>query len=273
MRKVDRGVTDEPKSLKFKNLTDAKKNHLTNGKHDSDFYGSDEVWEALRDLYYNKCYICEVDVESDGEVEHYFPKSERPELGYTWSNLHISCPGCNKAKNNNDFKVFEDDGSLVSMNLLDPSTTDYDINDYMSLNSKLKWTLNDINKGNDFYKKAKQTVKYLNGIRKYKHSYEQYHIRSTAVLAFNTFLSNSVVPNKFILKDIEHNLEHYRKPHERELRKCHKELLNSLEKLHDEYLSSRAEFSTYLRQVFWDSFQWTYDELVEVITVFRRELR
>jgi hypothetical protein len=69
---------------------------------DSRRYAHKDVRRALEDMSAQKCLYCERALKpreggSDAEVEH--RRGVRPhELGYLWSNLCLSCKGCNSAK-------------------------------------------------------------------------------------------------------------------------------------------------------------------------------
>lgn len=78
-------------------------------------YKEDDVKDALKKLYNNKCAYCEQTVEQF-HVEHYRPKrgtrekieNNEPEslhagyywLSLSWDNLLLSCPNCNQKKGN-----------------------------------------------------------------------------------------------------------------------------------------------------------------------------
>lgn len=82
-------------------------------------YKKEDVKDALKELYYNKCAYCEQKVEQL-HVEHYRPKrayrekkvNNEPEslhdgyywLSLSWDNLLLSCPDCNQKKGNK-FKI------------------------------------------------------------------------------------------------------------------------------------------------------------------------
>ncbi|MDU4998203.1 MAG: hypothetical protein E6265_16665 [Enterobacteriaceae bacterium] len=57
-----------------------------------------DVITALRNMFHNKCYICEQASVSDPEVEHFVPHGDDPLLMYGWDNLFFSCRRCNGIK-------------------------------------------------------------------------------------------------------------------------------------------------------------------------------
>ncbi len=73
-------------------------------------YKQSDTKEALKLLYHNKCAYCEQVVEQT-HVEHYRPKSTYYWLAYSWDNLLLSCPTCNKHKDVN----FQLDGPEASL--------------------------------------------------------------------------------------------------------------------------------------------------------------
>ena len=66
----------------------------------SDTKPTDSHWRAFHDAlgerFYYLCAYCED--RTDGEVDHFRPKSRFPELVYEWSNWLFACNSCNRAK-------------------------------------------------------------------------------------------------------------------------------------------------------------------------------
>lgn len=79
--------------IKTTRTTDAPKSLQKQSKYD----GKD-VKEQLKHDFNRKCYLCETVVDKGYEVEHLRPKSEYPELTYTWDNLFLVCRNCNGIK-------------------------------------------------------------------------------------------------------------------------------------------------------------------------------
>lgn len=67
-------------------------------------YGHPTVREALRAMSRRKCFYCESAVAAGQgeEVDHHIESSLQPELAYAWTNLYLSCHGCNNGKPTHD---------------------------------------------------------------------------------------------------------------------------------------------------------------------------
>ncbi|EMN3918521.1 hypothetical protein REJ49_001282 [Citrobacter farmeri] len=63
-------------------------------------YKGQDVIDALRAMFYDKCYLCEQDFISAPEVEHFRPHNNTNALLYGWNNLFYSCRRCNSIKSN-----------------------------------------------------------------------------------------------------------------------------------------------------------------------------
>ena len=85
---------------------------------DARIYGHASVKAALIEAQHGKCCFCEVKVGTDGDVEHFRPKSAscqgkkqgliRPGyywLAYEWDNLLLSCSACNQRHKGNLFPL------------------------------------------------------------------------------------------------------------------------------------------------------------------------
>ena len=60
-------------------------------------YRKDEVLEALKLVFNNKCYICENSKVTSYNIEHFRPhKDIDMELKFSWENLFLSCAHCNQ---------------------------------------------------------------------------------------------------------------------------------------------------------------------------------
>ncbi len=62
-------------------------------------YKQPDIKDKLEQHYHNKCAFCESHIEY-WEVEHYRPKSIYYWLVYSWDNLLLACPTCNRKKSN-----------------------------------------------------------------------------------------------------------------------------------------------------------------------------
>ncbi|HFK5610441.1 TPA: hypothetical protein ACG0A2_001795 [Enterobacter hormaechei subsp. steigerwaltii] len=63
-------------------------------------YKGQDVIDALRTMFHDKCYLCEQDFISAPEVEHFRPHNNTAALLYGWDNLFYSCRRCNSIKSN-----------------------------------------------------------------------------------------------------------------------------------------------------------------------------
>lgn len=63
-------------------------------------YKMQDIRDALKVIYKNKCAYCEQKIEQYN-VEHYRPKQTYYWLAYSWDNLIMACPTCNQVKGTN----------------------------------------------------------------------------------------------------------------------------------------------------------------------------
>lgn len=61
---------------------------------------TEEVVDALREMFHGKCYICEYKNATSWEVEHLKPHGRDIELKFDWENLFWACGYCNHIKGN-----------------------------------------------------------------------------------------------------------------------------------------------------------------------------
>ena len=59
---------------------------------------TDEVVEALQEIFHHKCYICENKHSTEWEVEHLIPHGDNLDLKFDWNNLFWACGHCNHIK-------------------------------------------------------------------------------------------------------------------------------------------------------------------------------
>lgn len=91
-------------------------------------YNNPEVVFALKEMFHEKCYLCERDEIHDVEVEHFNPQAIGG--GRTdWLNLYYSCSRCNSLKSN------------THIDLLD--CTDPTINVFREMKFTLSFTVGD----------------------------------------------------------------------------------------------------------------------------------
>ncbi|EIX9775491.1 MULTISPECIES: hypothetical protein [Klebsiella pneumoniae complex] len=70
-------------------------------------YKSEDVIDALRVMFHNKCYLCEQDSLADPEVEHFVPHNRDPLLKFGWGNLFYACRRCNGIKSNSHVNLLD----------------------------------------------------------------------------------------------------------------------------------------------------------------------
>lgn len=69
-------------------------------------YRGDDVVEQLRQDFYGKCYLCEIDQLQSVEVEHlkaHHNGADRDRM-FDWNNLFYSCAHCNGVKNRAEYE-------------------------------------------------------------------------------------------------------------------------------------------------------------------------
>ncbi len=71
---------------------------LQEAKRWSSTYNTPEVNEALREMFYGKCYICESKDITSYQIEHLHPHRGNADLKYDWDNLFLACAHCNNTK-------------------------------------------------------------------------------------------------------------------------------------------------------------------------------
>lgn len=118
MIKIDKDYNDIPLSLKpvehftgekippvcktthAKRLTIIKDGHYTDSEPFNSRYKYQDIKDKLNKIYHHKCAYCESRLEQL-QVEHYRPKKGAKAyywLVYSWDNLLLACPACNRAK-------------------------------------------------------------------------------------------------------------------------------------------------------------------------------
>lgn len=90
MVKIERKITEKTQ-LAIQSL--AREKNKSSGK-----CNTDEVIEALREIFYDKCYLCENKNSTEWEVEHLIPHGGSTDLKFDWKNLFWSCGHCNHIK-------------------------------------------------------------------------------------------------------------------------------------------------------------------------------
>ncbi|AHJ01824.1 hypothetical protein [Vibrio parahaemolyticus] len=266
MRKVDRSSVPFPNRLLQQNLTEDNLAHLENYKQISgSIYGHQDVKNSLKMLYFDKCYICEGDISSgDYDVEHYLPKRYFPQLGYTWQNLHKACTGCNLAKENKNFFVTDEEGNVTDIKLLDPSSLEYDIADYICFTIDSKAERVDIGQNPIVITKAINTIHYLNGDYPSAYGKELCYLRSNKSSSFLRFCNETLVEHRGRLREIKLTISTYQLPEDSALLEIDQSICQSLINADNEYLSEKAPFSTSTRVQLFPTLRITYAELIRI---------
>ncbi|MBO4149830.1 hypothetical protein LCD46_00335 [Enterobacter ludwigii] len=271
MRKVNRDSVIFPARLQ--NLTAENLAHLNNYEQISNsIYAHNDVKQSLGDLYFDKCYICECDVSDEKyDVEHYKPKKLFPHLAYEWSNLHKVCDKCNLAKEKKEFFIYNN-GAVVDINLLDPSSNEYDINEYIRYN--VIGLAEIVNIGNNLVVigKARKTIEYLNGEVSSEYCKRLPFRRSTRQNNFLRFCMEELSDHKNRIREIKLNLSNYTAPLEPEKLESDQHICDKLINAEEIYLSDKSIFSSSTKTNLYPTLNITYAELVQIINKMRFEL-
>lgn len=273
MRQVDRSKVPTPACLQ--NLTPVAKSHLSNHTKISNYiYAHQDVKNSLQLLYHDKCYICECDVSSGRfDVEHYLPKKHFPQFGYTWENLHKSCGGCNLAKEQDSFFFFDANGKRVDVKLLDPSSTSYNIRDYVTFDIDSCAQSAGIGTDATVLQKAQNTILYLNGEFNSAYGKELKFLRSRRSVSFLRFcLDSNLNALKPRVLEIKDDLQNYTAPTASNLLNIDQRLCQLLIICDDEYLSDQAAFSTSVRVHLYPTLNLSYSDLLKIKNKMRTEL-
>lgn len=89
MIKIERRETEKTRKAVIA-LDEARRNDTP--------YNTLEVNDALYEIFYNKCYICENKHGSSYQIEHLIPHKKNKDLKYDWNNLFLACAHCNNVK-------------------------------------------------------------------------------------------------------------------------------------------------------------------------------
>ena len=158
MRTINRNVIPTPTKLSRLHADPQElQNELNlisndNKKAKGHIYGDQSVKNALVSIYKNVCFLCQSDISSGYDIEHFLPWSKyHPERAYDWNNLHQSCKACNNRKKKKIYKELDQNekSKVNDILLLDPSsdnvesliTFDPDTCDAISLNADNKSNL------------------------------------------------------------------------------------------------------------------------------------
>lgn len=70
-------------------------------------YKDADVIDALRSMFFDKCYLCEQASLSNPEVEHFVPHGDTNALKFGWGNLYYACRRCNGIKSNSHINLLD----------------------------------------------------------------------------------------------------------------------------------------------------------------------
>lgn len=63
-------------------------------------YDSEDVYNALKECFFDKCYLCETKNPHDVNIEHFVAHEGDSERKFAWNNLYYVCSRCNNIKSN-----------------------------------------------------------------------------------------------------------------------------------------------------------------------------
>ena len=63
-------------------------------------YDGKDVYDSLKKIFHDKCYICETKSPQDINVEHFDAHMNDIEKKFSWNNLYFVCSRCNNIKGN-----------------------------------------------------------------------------------------------------------------------------------------------------------------------------
>ena len=61
-------------------------------------YDGADVYESLRGIFFDKCYICETKEPHDINIEHFEAHEKDLDKKFDWGNLYLACSRCNNIK-------------------------------------------------------------------------------------------------------------------------------------------------------------------------------
>jgi len=70
-------------------------------------YNDPEVVKHLREMFHDKCYLCEQTDLSAPEIEHFEPHEGDDTLKYDWNNLYLACSRCNSIKSHTHKNILD----------------------------------------------------------------------------------------------------------------------------------------------------------------------
>lgn len=91
MVNLDRVVT-EAKLVEITEILERQK------RLESGTYNLEVIVDVLKEVFFDKCYICEDNMSTSFNIEHFKPHKGNVDLKFSWDNLYYSCGHCNNIK-------------------------------------------------------------------------------------------------------------------------------------------------------------------------------
>lgn len=89
-------------------------------------YDSEDVYTALSEIFFNKCYLCETKDPHDINVEHFVAHMGDSDKKFSWLNLYFVCSRCNNIKGANYNNLLdccnEQDDVFIAIKHIPPMT-------------------------------------------------------------------------------------------------------------------------------------------------------
>jgi uncharacterized protein (TIGR02646 family) len=147
----------------FKSLLTNSTATLQQIRNTQNKYRHRQIKDALVAMFHGKCAYCEskITVVTYGAIEHFFPKSQYPDLTFEWTNLLLSCDRCNDAGHKGTQFPLDDNGNPL---LIDPTDGVTDPNKHLEFSWDAETGLASVY-GRDRRGKTVESVFDLNGVR------------------------------------------------------------------------------------------------------------
>lgn len=121
-------------------------------------YGHQEIREILESMSFHKCFYCERKLtDIKGEIDHHITVEDDPKLAFTWTNLYLSCPDCNRKKLSNK--------TIPIADCLDPCNSSVDPANHLTFDDEIISSKGDSAKGLKTIQKYKLDRPDLNYLR------------------------------------------------------------------------------------------------------------
>lgn len=182
-------ATNEPSALGIERLKPTGGN-----------YREPTIIQAIKDDFFDKCYICESKGLTSINIEHFAPHRDIDMIRkYNWSNLFWSCSHCNTIKSSNY------DGQLLNCTIREHNVDTiikYELNNVANRNEDkivISSTNNDI--------KTLNTVELLNKVYKGTTDLNKHHSSAIRNKIFDEIFTFKASLDKYIMMDDDYELE------------------------------------------------------------------